>query len=226
MGLDPTFDAFRQMCSAALIKEHWTQPDESRRLSIIIVGDGLGVLSGFVKKLYPESTIVLVDIGKTLLFQAFHLHKAYPGCHHLLAGNDGSDDSVDFLYCPSERMNELNEEWRFDIAVNVASMQEMAVETVAHYFTYLRSHMRQRNLFYCCNREKKILPGGEVLEFYRYPWVSGDQYLLDEVCPWHRYFFARGQSDNGPKLLGVRVPFVNFYDGDHMHRLAILYTDI
>jgi hypothetical protein len=226
MGLDPTFDVFRQMCSAALIEEHWTQADEGRRLSIIIIGDGLGVLSGFIKKLYPESTIVLVDIGKTLLFQAFHLHKIYPDCHHHLVNDDTEDAHIDFLYCPAERINELSEDLRFDIAVNVASMQEMTVETVAHYFSYLRSHMRQRNIFYCCNREKKILPDGEVLEFYRYPWMSGDKYLVDEVCPWHRYFFARTQSDNGPILLGVRVPFVNYYDGDHMHRLAVLDTDI
>jgi hypothetical protein len=202
MGLDPTFDVFRQMCSVALINENWVQSNAEQHLSFIVIGDGLGVLSAFLKKLYPQSTIVMVDIGKTLLFQAFHLHKVYPDCTHSLVGN-ATSDNVDFLYCPADRMDEIRD-FRFDIAVNVASMQEMTIETVANYFNYLCSHMRQRNLFYCCNREKKILPDGEAVEFYRYPWVNEDQYIVDGICPWHRYFLARTQSENGPKLLGQR----------------------
>jgi len=44
---------------------------------------------------------------------------------------------ADFLYCPAETLHAL-EKYRFDIAVNVASMQEMTSATISRYFDFMR----------------------------------------------------------------------------------------
>ncbi len=223
MGLNPTLDVFRQVCSLALLERHLTRDMRCKRLNVLMIGDGYGVLSALFKELFPDSTIVMVDIGRVLLFQANYCQKAHPNYIHKLVSRDVGADSIDFMYCPAEHLAML-ERFEFDIAVNIASMQEMNSSTIADYFTFLRKHLRPGNLFYCCNRESKTLVEGEVSTFLDYPWQDDDRFLMDGFCPWHRYFFARGHAKNGPHLFGARIPFVHYYDGIHRHRLAVLAT--
>lgn len=222
MGLDPTFDVFRQVFSFDLLQRYISPEMRRRRLFFLMIGDGYGVLSAIFKEMLPDSTIVMLDIGKTLLFQAYYCQKAHPLCVHKIAG-EANLDAVDFLYCPVEDLEKI-ERYRFDIAVNIASMQEMSNATVARYYHFLRRNLRPDNLFYCCNREYKRSPGGEVSEFRKYPWMPGDRFFVDGICPWHQYFFSVGRAERGLTLFKVRIPFVNFYDGIHLHRLAVLQT--
>ena len=224
MGLDLTFDAFRQVCSLELMQRNLPDDMRHKQMHIIMIGDGYGVLSALFKSIFPNSTVVMVDIGKTLLFQAYYCQKAHSECVHEFVTKVNDIDDVDFVYCPTEKFA-LLEKSKFDIVVSITSMQEMNVFTIARYFDFLRKCLRSNNLFYCCNRESKALVGGEVSEFLNYPWNNGDQYLVDEYCPWHQYFFSLSLAEKGPRLVGVRVPFVNFYDGRHLHRLAVMDTD-
>lgn len=88
--------------------------------------------------------------------------------------------------------------------VNIVSFQEMAPGIVANYFEIIRSN---RATLYCCNRERKVLPGGETLVFAEYPW-EGARILMDERCPWHEQLYA------------TRPPFLRSYDGPMRHRIA------
>lgn len=221
MNLDPTFDVFRQVCSLELLQRKLPTAMQEKSLCVLMIGDGYGVLSTLFKQVYPGSTIILIDLGKTLLFQAYHCQKAHPQYNHEYVTNVNNLDNVDFLYCPAEKFK-LLEGYKFDIAVNITSMQEMDKETVSSYFTFLRKCLQPNNLFYCCNRESKDLIGGEVSNFLNYPWEEGDRFLVDEYCPWHKYFFSGAHSRNGVHVLGIRIPFVNLYDGKHLHRLANL----
>lgn len=73
-----------------------------------------------------------------------------------------------------------------DLALNVASFQEMNPPVIGEYFDDLRAAAAGRGLvFYCCNREEKRLPDGTVSRFAEYPWSGSDKILLDELCPWH-----------------------------------------
>jgi hypothetical protein len=207
---------------------------------ILIIGDGYGFLASLFKEIYPNAKLTLVDLGKTLLFQAYYCQLAHSICRHDLASSlsdrDLVDGNYDFLYCPADRLQCIDKT-RFDLAVNVASMQEMNAESVATYFDFLRLHrmpplkasthslthsLTHSSLFYCCNRERKVMPGGEVQEFARYPWLDSDAHLVDEICPWHRIFFGYELITNGPSLLGIRIPFVNYYAGSIRHRLTQL----
>ena len=223
MGLDPTLDVFRQVCTLEVLQRHLPNEMRHKRMHVLMIGDGYGVLSALFKSVFPNSTVVMIDIGKTLLFQAYHCQKAHPEHEHALAASVSDLKRVDFVYCPAEDLVSL-ERFKFDMAMNIASMQEMNVSTIARYFAFLRKYLHPTNLFYCCNRESKTLVGGEVSEFLRYPWQDDDRYLLDEYCPWHQYFFSRSRAKNGLYFYGARVPFVNFYDGKIMHRLAVLAT--
>jgi hypothetical protein len=222
MGLQPTFDAvFRQTCVLALLQEHIGAFTRRDGLRVLLIGDGFGVFASLFKRVYPDAQMTLVDLGKTLLFQTVNCQRAHPDLQHLHAESVGAAEA-DFVYCPAEALESL--EGPFDIAVNVCSMQEMSSEVIAGYFGLLREHLRSEHLFYCCNRERNVLRGGEVSEFLAYPWESGDSFLADELCPWQRYFFHWTRTAHGLEVLGVRVPFVNYYDGRIIHRLAVLAT--
>jgi SAM-dependent methyltransferase len=223
MGVDATFDAFRQVCTLQLVEMHLPVAVRQRGLRVLMIGDGYGVLAALFKRELPDASVVLVDIGKTLLFQAYHLQRAYPDSTHATAGAADAE-AADFVYCPADELEQLDS-MQFDLAVNVASMQEMNGATVARYFTFLRSHLRSDNLFYSCNRESKTLPGGEISEFLSYPWSAEDRHIADGPCPWHRYFLAPRMASKGPRAFGVRLPIVNYYDGPHRHRLTVMATD-
>ena len=221
MGLDPTFDVFRQVCSLAALKRHLSPEMRRGLLSTLTIGDGYSVLSSMVKSIFTDSVLVLVDIRRTPLFQGYYCQKTHPGLANEYVPDVSGLNDVNFVYCPTEQSGSL-EKFNFDIAVNIASMQEMNSSTTVMYFAFLQKCLRPDNLFYCCNRESKTLMGGEVFEFLGYPWEADDSYFVDGYRPWLRYFFGRSFANNGPRLFEFRVPVVNYYDGEVRHRLAKL----
>lgn len=229
MGISFSYDCFRQVCSLNLIMKrlNWLSV---QRLCVICIGDGYGFLSGLLKEYFPNSLICLVDLGKTLLFQSYYLGRVFPHHEHrvILDANQKErviSSNVDFLYCPAEYLDQLSV-FSFDLAINIASMQEMNSDSIAGYFRFLRQHMNPEHLFYCCNRVSKIMPAGETSNFFMYPWVAEDKHFIDELCPWHKYFLSYRRSDKGPRFLSLEIPFVNYFDGPHHHRLSILHCDV
>jgi SAM-dependent methyltransferase len=216
-GVDPTFDVFRQACTAAFLSPKIGDKSPTR---VLLIGDGYGLLGALLKRRYPAAQIVYVDLGRTLLFQVHHVGRACSEASQALLAPATSWPSTDFVYCPSEHKT-LLEAARFDLAVNVASMQEMAPEVVAEYFALLRRVLQPDNLFYCCNRERKVMPGGEVSEFNAYPWEAQDRIWCDEPCPWHQFYLSPRALDRSGAL---PLPFVQRYDGAHKHRLVTMAT--
>lgn len=224
MGLHLTLDTFRQVCTLDLLRRFVPAMSRGRELTLLMIGDGLGLLSGLIKQAYPDATLVLVDIGRTLLFQAYYCQKGFPTAIHARAESVADPGDADFVYCPAEELAHL-ERFRYDVAVNIASMQEMNTQTIERYFSLLRRRSRRDNVFYCCNRESKTLAGGEVVRFHDYPWAEADRIIVDGPCPWHRYFFSRERRTRGPTVFGRRVPLVSYFDGTLLHRLVVLATD-
>lgn len=223
MGLDRTVDVFRQVCTVELLQRSLPEALTYNRINFWVFGDGYGILSSLLKAVFPNSTVTLIDIGQTLLFQVNYCQKAFSDAVHELAGGVNDLSSADFVYCPTEQLHTL-ERFQFDVAVTVAAFHEMNMATISRYFDFLRKCLKSQNLFYCNSREYKVLMGGEVLEFLNYPWQENDQHLMDEYCPWHRYYF----SWIGGKLPGfpfaIRAPIIKLYDGRINHRLTIMAT--
>lgn len=223
MEIDFSFDCFKQVCSLSLIRRNLSENMKKKNLTFLVIGDGYGFLSSLIKDAFPESTIVLVDLGKTLLFQSYYCQKAHPeGIHYGIQKNIMFDinDKYDFIYCPTELLDKASM-LNYDITINIASMQEMNYLTIERYFDFIRKKSNNENLFYCCNREKKVLRGGEILEFEKYPWSKKDRHLVDEYCPWYKYYFSF-RSKKGPAISNVRLPLVNYFDGPIRHRLTIM----
>ena len=228
MGVYFSFDCFKQVCSLSLIKRNLLKNMENKRLTFLVIGDGYGFLSALIKSTFPNSSIVLVDLGKTLLFQTYYCQKVHPNCsHHGINQKTIVDrnnfEKYDFIYCPTEFLDEIST-FKYDITVNIASMQEMNILTINRYFDFIRKCSNVDNLFYCCNREQKILKAGEILEFEGYSWSQHDVHLVDEYCPWYKYFLSLSRTKNGLKILGIRIPIINYFDGPIRHRLTIIST--
>jgi putative sugar O-methyltransferase len=220
MGLDPTSDVFRQSCTVDLLKRNIPEDMQNTRMRFLMIGDGFGVLAALFKAVFPSSTIFLVDLGRTLLFQSYHCGKAYPDSAHVLVDNLVDPNNADFVYCPTENLDMLDQ-FKFHGAVNISSMGEMTIPAIERYFEFFRNHFEEDNFFYCCNREFKVLVGGERTEFYQYPWSEKDEHLIDKVCPWYRYHIGWTLRKN--HITRVPVPFINIRN-KIFHRLTRLST--
>lgn len=203
-----SYDCFRQLCALSVIRQHLKLKDKEG-FDILLIGDGPGILSALLKNVYSNARVTLVDIGKVLFFQAVNLQNIYPECSHWLFDNSAKVKKSDFLYVPAEDAVKLKG-ISYKLAINMASMQEMNYKTINDYFRFMRQNLTKDNLFYCCNREQKMLPGGEVIEFLKYPWLKEDTNFIDEICPFYRYYFS------------APPPFIHSFDGLFRHRLANL----
>ena len=212
-----TFDAVRQVLVWNAIRPHLSR---RRTLRWVLVGDGFGILSALIKEYQPDAKLFLIDLPKTLVFQSVYVQMMHPSCTHALL-EDGVE--ADFIYAAAPGLPD--DRGPFDVFVNVASMQEMTMPVIQGYFDFFRRTGCDDHLFYCCNRVEKRLPGDEVIRFDDYPWNGADVFLIDELCPFHRFFFHVRTLANGPRVAGVRVPFVNAFDGPTRHRLARLKLD-
>jgi hypothetical protein len=132
-------------------------------------------------------------------------------------GSSVSREAV-YNFCSVDDLNSLDG-IEFDLAINIASMQEMDMKIINGYFDLLRK--AKTNAFYCCNRLEKRMPGGEISRFMEYPWLASDKILVDEPCPWHQWLLGSASTPN-VKFMGVPLPFVHEYDGQHWHRLSLL----
>jgi len=221
-----SYDLFRQVHALATISQHF-HPHTDEKFSVLVIGDGYGFLSALTKAIYPSSCLVLVDIGRTLFFQCLYSQILYPERVHKVVGFDeggqGREQTTDFLYCPAEMLEEMRDR-RYRLIMNVCSMQEMNKADIERYFRYLRAHAESGATFYCCNRQSKALPDGELVEFDGYPWRSTDRYLIDGHSSVYSFWFSTRRNRNRPKWHGLAIPFpfLDGPDGPVRHRLTVL----
>ena len=102
-----------------------------------------------------------------------------------------------------------------DLFVNIASFQEMNVDTIRQYFKLIKSSTTGAAL-YCCNRREKKLYGGEIIRFGDYPWNGFKHLITDDECPWHQHYYVHRRHRLLP-IPKTQIP----YDGIHDHRLVI-----
>lgn len=183
LGTYFSYDCFRQVCSLALILKY-----KSCLERILIVGDGYGFLACLCKELFPSSRIVLIDIPEILKFQRKVISSAE-------------------FYTP-DKINDI--QGKFDIIINIASMQEMTNEMIEQYFVLFRRTIASKGFFYCCNRVEKKLCGGEVTNIFKYPWHKNDRVVVNEEPDFYKYFFQ------------WKPPFKKYFDGRMWQRLVKL----
>lgn len=172
-----------------------------------IIGDGYGVLGCLIKKHFPNSQIISVNLGKILFFDVFYSEILFSDLKHSLIKNNNKFFVKDFNYIEAEKFNKVI--FNADIFINVCSMGEMNLNDINNYFCRMRNQ-EDETYFYCCNRISKRLPDGQVINFKDYPWDKNDQIIFDEICPWHQKY-----PINKP-------PFISSFDGPIQHKLVNL----
>lgn len=211
-----TFDVWKYAVVLALLKLHWTKQKTNPEI-FALIGDGYGTLGACIRKLFPTSRIYFIDLPKGLLFQLKTL-ETIGGKNALLSDHKEKISENNFVV--PDAIGKISE--NIDCAINIASMQEMNQQSIATYFKFLRERSSSNSHFYCVNRLRKELPGGEVASFADYPWNAKDQIFVDGTCSYYTHFYSPRTFLNGPRFLGLRIPFINYFDGPMMHRLVHL----
>jgi len=216
LSFDMTFDAWKQVVALATLKDHWSGFNIKPK-TFALIGDGHGFFGALVHRVFPESYIYQIDLPKMLLFQANTHSVASPNSSMSIMSAQQDRTNITFV---QPRDVELIPD-AIDCGVNMASMQEMNRTSIESYFKFLRRRSEPSSRFFCINRENKELPDGETTTFIDYPWSSNDEVFIDGRCPFYTHFLGRTQP-NGPRVLGRRVPFINYFDGPIAHRLCHL----
>ncbi len=198
-------------------QEHRLQPR-----TFALIGDGDGFLGALILRCFSGSEVRLynMDLPKVLVFQAETHFKANPGIFLsvLLPGQENPLGQVVLVHPDCiERISE-----KIDCAINLVSMQEMKPSSVQAYFDFLRRRSGPSSRFYCINRLRNELPEGEISSFTDYPWSEKDEIFLDTPCRYFRHFLDLTVYAKGPRLLGFRVPLINYFDGPSWERLVRL----
>ncbi len=215
LRLGYTYDVWRQTVALSVLRDHWEEYDLQPQ-SFLMIGDGHGFLGALVRRVIPDAHIYSVDLPKMLVFQAVtYAHSDPVACLNVGAS---AESDVDFL--KPEDIENLPSE--IDCAVNVASMAEMKAESIHSYFNCLRARSAGHSRFYCVNRATKTHPDGTKISFSAYPWKPADEVFIDGHCPYYSHFWSMNTAPDGPRFAGVRVPFLNAFDGPVLHRLTRL----
>ncbi|MBT5399700.1 hypothetical protein HOL24_04075 [bacterium] len=150
--------------------------------NVCVIGDGQ---SNFVSPAIRSNRfnkVVSVNIEEVLLNDIFLIEKEnlLEEEEVAIVTNDENlqvflnDNHTKLILIPAQKSKILTN-IGIELFVNIASFQEMSVSVIKNYFEIIKSN---NAYLYTFNREYKKLPGGEVLEFSKYPWdISGGGYL-------------------------------------------------
>jgi len=188
-------------------------PFKNEENIILVIGDGWGSLSTLLLKA-TKAKIVIINLKKTLLVDLIHINKACPDINFCFSTSKESFTRA--LNNKELRLISLKaDDYKFlclapiNLAINIASMQEMNYQTIHRYFDVLRS-IKNEVIFYYCNRKEKIMPDGSLIKFERYGWLPSDVIYDHSECPWHQEYFT------------LKPPFYFKFDGIHLHKLVRL----
>ena len=219
-------DVLRQVITLSMLSEKVPLSISDEIKSVCIIGDGFASMTSLLLSSQKTQSVILVNLTKTLLVDLYYLRmwlgkSAFDKSVKLAISKEDildivkqSDSEYSGLYkviAIQAENHELIQSLPVDLVINIASMQEMNPDHIEQYFVDMRKISQMRDLyFYCCNRERKVLPDGTVTSFANYPWSDNDLVHIDELCPWHQKYYS------------LRPPFYRKYDGPIRHRLVKL----
>jgi putative sugar O-methyltransferase len=208
----------RQVISLAFLEEQikvnqLTEP-------VVIIGDGFGLMASLILSHFSKlaAKIVVVNLTQNLLIDAVFIKKSVPEVDIALVKDEKEYNKAlksDEIRCIliQAHNSKLLEKESIGLVINICSMQEMNTNIIEEYFDSIRKSHNKKTYFYCVNRVEKILPDGTIVNFFKYPWHSQDQVLIDELCPWQQKYYS------------IRPPFYFFYDGPIQHRLILFHKN-
>lgn len=109
-----------------------------RRHRVLEIGAGWGGFAYQLKTLFPRTTYLIVDLPATMLFSATYLKATFPDARMRFYGEGPDEDllndvnKADFVFIPAHAFARLPIP-AVDLAVNIASFQEMTTAQVTGY---------------------------------------------------------------------------------------------
>jgi hypothetical protein len=152
---------------------------------VTIIGDGFGFAGTLIKIMYPKTKIHFHNLSFNgrldMLFSS-------------LVFNKEQLRDITFTYAENSELEKA------DVYLNVASFGEMTKTQIKIYFDIIRAG---KGTLICLNREKKVLPSGEVTLFNDYGWKKEDKIFTDEVADFYTENPADRQKFDGIFLLRI-----------------------
>lgn len=183
--------------------------DNRERKIILEIGAGWGGFAYQVKTLFPNLTYVIVDLPGSILFSATYLKTVFPDARTLLM-TDIADFSLsdgvaqyDFIFIPHYLWPALNLRAP-NLAVNMASFQEMTTAQVESYVKKL--HSLRCPVIYSINRDhsknnpelttvSSILGRYYDLEEMRQPKPQGRPLIRERIKKIAKLILGRKESE-------------------------------
>lgn len=151
---------------------------------IVEIGGGFGGFMAKMKKAYPNSRCVLLDLPELSAVQSYYLHEEFPGRKFLYLsdweehGTAIFDQEFDFLIAPGWKIEDIPEK-QADLVINSRSMMEMTHSVIAMYFENIQRITKNGGLFACFNRYIKS-SAGENIALKQYPFDSYWRVLVSQ----------------------------------------------
>ena len=111
-------------------------------IKVIEIGPGWGGFGFQLKKRFPKTKILLIDLPDTLLFSTTYLKGIFNQDRHIYFGEPGfnknlENEDYDFAYAPHFAFPEISLE-NFSATFNIASFQEMTSSSITEYCEILK----------------------------------------------------------------------------------------
>lgn len=152
---------------------------------VVDLGGGFGGFASLLKRAYPRTRILLLDLPEVNAIQTYFLESALPGKKHLYLRDVHRMEVIDlraldcdFLVLPGPLVARLAP-GSFDLVINSRSMMEMDAATVAFYLEHIQGKLRPGGFFYCLNRYQKKT----CLKEYPFD----DRWYVSYSEPWPRF---------------------------------------
>ena len=159
---------------------------------ILEIGAGQGHLSIQLKRIFPKSTIIFLDLPEMSALQRWHQWKNFPKAKvfdYIEYKKNGINNlykkKYDFAFLPGWVIKDIKNK-SIDLAMNLRSMQEMFPKIISDYMFHVNRIVKNDGFFYCVNRYRKIDSGISVnikeYQFGNYWYLIESQRLLQQ--PW------------------------------------------
>ena len=204
-----SFDTYNRQIDVNTVRHIFTFDMLAKHLnpkSICLIGDGkINGLTG-ANQIFPNAKIYSVNLSETLINDYLILLKSdleLKNSVSVINSEKNEESKTKLTLIPSQNKKYLLNK-NIELFINIVSLQEMTINEVTNYFDIIKNN---KSFFYCCNREEKILPGGEILKFNEYPW-DNCEVILTEECSWHKKFYC------------FYFPYIKSYDGEIIHSIV------
>ncbi len=171
---------------------------QNTNIFILEIGGGYGGLAYKIKRLFPNTTCILLDLPETNFISNYYIKNLEPKAKILnlekllkkknvntvknlsIKGKDLLQ--YDYVILPGYLLENFSERF-IDFFINTRSFMEMNLKTINFYFSNIQKLISPTGQFYCVNRYKKST-SGDIIKFKEFPFDK----FWDPIV-WRKSFF-------------------------------------